>query len=61
MEGLRPKPKYEGLIGVAVSDKPYDMKFPNRDAKFLREGHILSQLDGVGMRAMERQQEQANK
>ena len=36
MRGLRLKPKYEDLIGVAVSDKLYNVKFPNRDAQFLR-------------------------
>ena len=61
MKGLRIKPKYEELIGVAVSDKLYDIKFPNRDAKFLREGFVLSQLDGEGARQMERQQEMASK
>ena len=44
--GLKLKPKYEDLINVAVSDKLYDIKFPSRDAKFLREGFVLSQLDG---------------
>ena len=34
MNGLRLKPKYEDLIGVAVSDKLYNIKFPNRDATF---------------------------
>ena len=43
IKGLRVKPNYEGLINVAVSDKLYNIKFPNRDAKFLREGFILSQ------------------
>ena len=61
MKGLRLKPKYEDLIGVAVSDKLYNIKFPNRDAKFLRDGFILSQLDGEGMRQMEKQQEMASK
>ena len=61
MKGLRLKPKYEYLTGVAVSDKLYNVKLPNRDAKFLREGFILSQLDGEGARIMERQQEQASK
>ena len=59
MRGLRLKPKYEDLIGVAVSDKLYSIKFPNRDAKFLREGFVLSQLDGEGMRQMEKKQEMA--
>ena len=34
MEGLRLKPNYGDLIGVAVSDKLYNIKFPNRDATF---------------------------
>ena len=61
MRGLRLKPKYEDLIGVAVSDKLYNIQFPNRDAKFLREGFVLSQLDGEGARKMEKQQELASK
>ena len=61
MKGLKLKPTYEYLIGVAVSDRLYNIKFPKRDAKFLREGFILSQLHGEGIRAMERQQEMASK
>ena len=59
--GLRVKPSYEQLIGVAVSDDLQNIKFPNRDATFLRNGFVLSQLDGEGMRAMQRQQEMASK
>ena len=61
MQGLRLKPKYEDLIGVAVSDELRNIKFPNRDAKFLRDGFVLSQLGGEGMRQMEKQQEMASK
>jgi len=61
MRGLRVKPSYEQLIGVSVSDGLEHIKFPNRDAKFLREGYILSQLDGVGMRQMQLHQEMASK
>ena len=61
MKGLRVRPRYEELIGVAASGKLYNVKFLNRDAKFLREGLVLSQLDGEGMRQMEKQQEQASK
>ena len=61
MRGLRLRPTYEQLIGVAVSDELRNIKFPNRDAKFLRDGFVLSQLDGEGMRAMEHQQEMAAK
>ena len=61
MKGLRVKPNYESLINVAVSDKLYNIKFPNRNATFLRNGFVLSQLDGEGMRQMEKQQEMASK
>ena len=37
MKGLRLKPNYEDLIGVAVSDKLYTIKFPNRDATCLKK------------------------
>eukprot|EP00972_Heterocapsa_arctica_P104341 15380861-Heterocapsa_arctica.AAC.1 len=57
--GLIIRPQYEQLIGAAVSDDNRNIKFPNRDAKFVRNGFVLSQLDGEGMRAMERQQQQA--
>ena len=56
MRGLRVKPSYEQLINVAVSDGLEQIKFPNRDATFLRNGFVLSQLDGDGMRVMEDQQ-----
>ena len=55
--GLRIKPTYEQLIGTALSDDNRNIKFPNRDALFLRNGFELSQLDGEGQRAMERQQQ----
>uniref|UniRef100_UPI00404B0ED7 hypothetical protein n=1 Tax=Flavobacterium sp. TaxID=239 RepID=UPI00404B0ED7 len=61
MHGLRVKPSYEQLIGVAVSDDLQHIKFPNRDATFLRKGFALSQLDGEGARQMEKQQELASK
>ena len=61
MKGLRLKPTYEQLIGVAVSDGLENIRFPNRDATFLRNGFVLSQLDGEGMRQMEKQQELASK
>ena len=56
IKGLRVKPSYEQLINVAVSDGLEQIKFPNRDATFLRNGFVLSQLDGDGMRVMEDQQ-----
>ena len=42
MRGLRVRPQYEQLIGVAKSDGIEQIKFPNRDAKVLREGFISS-------------------
>ena len=57
MRGLRVKPTYEKLIRVAVSDGLEHIKFPNREALFLRNGFVLSQLDGEGLRAMEMQQQ----
>ena len=57
MQGLRLKPSYEQLIGVAVSDELRNIKFPNRDSSFLRNGFILSQPDGAGQREMEKQQD----
>ena len=56
MRGFRVKPTYEDLIGVAVSDDLQHIKFPNRDSTFLRNGFVLSQLDGEGMRQMEKQE-----
>ena len=61
MHGLRVKPTYEQLIGVSVSDGLEHIKFPNRDAKQLREGFVMSQLDNEGMRQMQLQQEMASK
>ena len=60
IKGLRVKPNYEGLINVAVSDKLYNIRFPNRDATFLRNGSLLSQLDGEGARIMEDQQKKTH-
>ena len=61
IKGLKVHRQYEDLINVAVSDELRNIKFPNRDATFLRNGYILSQLDGEGMRQMEHQQEMASK
>ena len=64
MRGLRVRPQYEDLLGVAKPDGLGNIQFPNRDTKFLRDGTILSQLDGEGMRQMHMmhiQQEQAIK
>ena len=61
MKGLRVRPQHEELIGVAFPDGLGNIEFPNRGAKVVREGFILSQLDGVGTRGMQLQQEKARK
>lgn len=61
MRSLKLKPSYEDLTNVAVTYKLYNIKFPNRVAPFLRNGYVMSQLGGEGMRTMERQQEMASK
>ena len=61
MRGLRVRPQYEDLVGVAKSDGLGSFEFPNRNAKCLRDGFILSQLYNKGMRQMQLQQEQASK
>ena len=58
---LRVKPSYKQLIGVAFSGELENVKLPNRDATFLRNGFVLPQLDGEGMGTMERQQQMASK
>ena len=57
LRGSKIKPTCGSLIGVAFSDGLEHVKFLNRSFKFLRDGFILSQLDGEGMRAMEQQQQ----
>ena len=61
IKGLRVRPQYEDLIGVAVSDELYNIIFPNRNTSFVRNGFILSQLDGESARIVEQQQEMASK
>ena len=56
MQGLKARRQYEDLIGVAVLDGFENIRFPNRNASFLRNGFVISQLDGEGMRTVERQQ-----
>ena len=40
MRGLKVKPPYEQLIGVATSDGLEKIKIPNKDSAFLRNGCI---------------------
>ena len=44
MRGLRVKPSYEQLIGVAVSDDLQHIKFPNRDASFLKKWFCIKSI-----------------
>ena len=60
MRGLRVRTQYEELIGVAKSDGLGNVKFPNRNSKFLCDGYTLSQLGNEGMGQMQLQQEQAS-
>ena len=46
MKGLKLKRNYEGLINMAVSGMLYIIKFTNRDSSSLRNGFVMSQLDG---------------
>ena len=41
MHGSKVHRQYEDLIGVAFSDGLEHVKFPNRDAKFLRDGFVM--------------------
>ena len=61
MRGLKVKPNYGDLIGAASSDGLGNIKLPKIYAKFMRDGFILNQLDGEGMRQMQLQQEQTIK
>ena len=40
--GLSKKPIYNELIGEALQDQFYNVKFPNRNAKFLRWIYIIT-------------------
>ena len=53
MQGSKARRQYEDLIGVAVSDGLENIKFRNGNASFLRNGFVMSQLDGGGTRIME--------
>ena len=61
MKGLKVKPTYAYLIGVAFSDGLEHANFLNRGAFSLRNGLVLSQLDGGGARQMQLQQEEASR
>ena len=53
-KGLNLRPTYEELIGY-IADPKDKIKLPNRSAKILRDGFILSQLDEPVYEQMEKQ------
>lgn len=56
--GLRKRPTFEGIVDYLASGQE-KVKFPDREAKFIRNHPYLTQLDGEGMHEMEVQQENA--
>jgi chemotaxis protein histidine kinase CheA len=57
-KGLKVKPTYEKLIEY-IADPNDKISLPNRTAKFLRDGFILSQLDEPVYEQMEKQHDNA--
>ena len=43
VQGLKVRRQYEDLIGVAFSNGLGNIKLPNRNASFLRNGFVMSQ------------------
>ena len=60
MENLRRKPTYDELINYLELKQP-KIKYPNRNATFLRNSPYLSQFDGDSWIDMEEQQNNINK
>ena len=60
MENLRRKPTYNELINYLEFQQP-KVKYPNRNASFLRNSHYLSQFDGDSWIDIENQQEEIMK
>ena len=56
--GLRRRPKYEE-ISHEINPDTTKIKYPNRDAKFLREDPRMTQLDGVPFFESMQEQEEA--
>ena len=54
MQGLKVRRQSEDLTGVAIPNGLENIKFPNGNASFLRNGFVMSQLDGEGMRQTEK-------
>ena len=57
MKGLKAKPTYGSLVGVAFPDGSGQIKFPKGGASVLRNGFVMGQLDNEGTRHMQLQLE----
>ena len=60
MQNLRKRPTYNELINYLEFEQP-KIKFPNRDATFLRNSPYLSQFDGQSWIDLEKQENDINK
>jgi len=60
MQNLRKKPTYNELINYLEFEQP-KIKFPNRDATFLRNSPYLSQFDGQNWIDLEKQENDISK
>jgi hypothetical protein len=56
--GLRKRPTFEGIVDYLANGQE-KTKYPNREAKQIRNHPYLTQLDGIGMFEMQEQQENA--
>jgi len=56
--GLRKRPTFEGIVDYLANEQE-KTKYPDRQAKQIRNHPYLTQLDGVGMFEMQEQQENA--
>ena len=56
--GLHQRPTFEGIIDYLANGQE-KVKYPNRQAKQIRNHPYLTQLDGIGMFEMQEQQENA--
>lgn len=56
--GLRKRPTFEGIVDY-LANKQEKTKYPDREAKQIRNHPYLTQLDGIGMFEMQEQQENA--
>ncbi len=60
MQTLRKRPTYNEVIYYLENDQPI-IKYPNRDATFIRNSPYLSQFDGDSWIDLEEQEQNINK